>query len=635
MYSGPPYWLLLVAFLAVTQPGCTAPRPGATLTHERAVEYYVDRVDRTAYSVADDTPVAIPSEPRTISDPETQQTWWMPLIEAVHLALQNNRLIRTNNEFLAGGNRLLTNPDTVPSVYDLAIQESGVLVGNRGTSAALSDFDPRLTGSMTWGRDENIQNNLFLSGGLPPGSTLVEESADYSTRIEKVFATGGQIALTNDWNYSLNNSTARLFGSAYTGSVGLEYRHPLWAGTGTEFTQIAGPVGQINERVTGVSQGIIIARINADISATEFEGNVSQLLLDVTQVYWDLYLAYREYEIEKEARDSTEETWKQVKAKFETGIEGGSKAEEAQANEEYLVSKSRTELALAVLWETEGRLRRILGLPASDGRLIRPADEPETEKLHADWNASLAEALTLRTELRRQKASIRSLELQWKAACSLTKPRFDFVAGYSVNGFGDDLIASNDNDGTTAEGLRSATNTLLQGDQTSWDLGFILSFPFGVRAERAQAQNLQLRVVKARAALAAQELEISHELANAFNLLERWHTNAQTNLERQVAADRRVEAFEAEYESGRTALDSLLRARISQAQSRTEYARNIVEYNKALANLEYRRGTLFERCHVHIAERSDAPDEYLASDEREPLESEAPEDFGWSDSLGS
>jgi outer membrane protein TolC len=147
-------------------------------------------------------------------------------------------------------------------------------------------------------------------------------------------------------------------------------------------------------------------------------------------------------------------------------------------------------------------------------------------------------------------------------------------------------------------------------------LGFTFAVPLGVRAERAQVSNLELRVAKARTALAAQELEISHELANAFNLLERWHTNAGTSLERQGAASDRVNATTAEYESGRIPVDALLRARVSQAQAKIEYERSIVEYNKSIANLAFRTGTLYEHYSIRLAEAGALPE--LASERPEP-----------------
>jgi outer membrane protein TolC len=543
----------------------------------------------------------------------------MPLSEALHLAMSHSKILRDRLQFLSPGNALLNRPNFISnSVYDPAIQESEVLGGlgvagsRRGVEDALSDFDAQFTTTMLWGRNETVQNNRFLSGGLIPGNTLKDETAAFTSRLEKQMATGGRFAIVHNWNYSLNNIPSRLFGSAYTGTLRTEYRHPLWAGSGTEFTRIAGPVfrlGALTGIFQGVNQGVVIARIGNDISLAEFEANVRNLLNDVESLYWDLALSYHVYNSEIVGRNSALETWRQVKGRFEADLAG--RADEAQARDNYFESRARAEHALADLFETEGQLRRLIGLTVNDGRIIRSADEPSSAEYLPDWHISLAEALTRRVELRRQKWNIKSLELQLRAARSLTAPRLDFVSGYQVNAFGDKLLGQNDNDPTSAQGLSSAYETLTQGDQTGWNIGIEFSMPLGFRAAHARVRNLELRLAKARAILGTQELEISHELSHAFQQLDRWYGTAVTNFNRRQAAKDRVEAFEAEYLTGSlTTVDLLLRSQISLAQSEISYFRSLMEYNKAAAAIHYRKGTLLERNNVHLAENSWEPEAY-------------------------
>jgi len=392
-------------------------------------------------------------------------------------------------------------------------------------------------------------------------------------------------------------------------TFGIEYRHPLWAGAGTEFTRIAGPINSRTtiQNVPAVNQGVVIARIRTDISLADFEAAVLNLIRDVENVYWDLYLAYRTYDAEVVARNSALQTWREVKSKLDQGLPGGSAADEAQARDNYFETRARAEQALSNIYTTETRLRRLLGLPVNDGRIIRPATEPVTAEFNPDWRTCLVEALTRRVELRRQKWNIKSLELQLKAARSLTYPRLDFVSRYQINGFGDKLFGSN----SPAEPYKSAYDRLFHGDETGWGLGFEFSLPIGFRAAHAQVRNVELRLAKARAALAAQELEISHELAAALQQLDQAYVTAQTNFNRMRAAQRRVQAFEAEYKTGRTTLDLLLRAQISLAQAEIAYFSSLVQYNQALNELRFRKGTLLEDDNIYLAESLSEPQAYV------------------------
>src|SRR5690606_36195461 len=145
-----------------------------------------------------------------------------------------------------------------------------------------------------------------------------------------------------------------------------------------------------------------------------------------------------------------------------------------------------------------------------------------------------------------------------------------------VNGFGDRLLSSSD------ALQRSAYNSIANGDETGWNLGFEFTMPLGFRQAHAQVRNIELRLTTARAVLAAQELEISHELANNFRLLAQNYMTAQSNFNRYLAAKKRVEYYDAEVIAGTQTLDLMLRAQASRALAEQEYYRSLVNYNKSL-----------------------------------------------------
>ena len=560
------------------------------------------KIDYPDVHTAKNDAALLTQEPRRLGLPAKDDLWDMPLFEAVRLALENNPVVRNRAQFLRAGTGLLSDSSTV---FDPAIIDTETVQGQQGVEAALSEFDAQFSTSMIWGHDERIQNNLFTSGGLAPGSTLLEDTGAFNSRLQKQMANGGQVALNHNWDYQWNNQPGRLFGSTYIGKLEAEYRQPLLAGYGTEFTRIAGPYLRRDPfRATqSLDQGVLIARIRSDISIAEFQASVRNLLKDVEDLYWDLYLAYQVYDGEVIARNSTLQTWREVKGREKAGLPGGGAADESQARDNYFEARARTEQALADVYERETNLRRILGLQVNDGRVIRPSDDPMLAEYHPDWHLSLCEALTRRAELRRQKWQIKSLELQLVAAKNLTRPRLDFVSKYRVNGFGDQLFGEEDYDGRTRQGLQSAYESLTENDQTGWNMGMEFSMPLGFRAAHAQQRNIELRLARARSQLATQELEVSHELSNAFQSMARWNQVMRTNFSRFQASDDRVKAFEADYRAGRLpAVDLLLRAQISRAQANNEYYRSVVEYNKSVAGLHLRKETLLEHNNVQLSE---------------------------------
>jgi outer membrane protein TolC len=573
----------------------------ADLSHYRN---YTQQVEYPAVDQSTPFDVVNSDRPRTIKDRRTDDVWDLSLMEAIQTAVANNKIIRSRQQFLGQGISAVGQVQTA-SVYDPAIRETGFLFGTRGVEAALADFDTQFTTSLIMGRNNTVQNTLLPT----PGFNSTQNTGAFTSGLQKNFAGGGQFAINHNWNYLDSNQPGTLYPSAYSGNLQAQYRHPLWAGSGTEYTRIAGPVTNSFGGITGVTQGVSIARINTDISIADFENNVVTMVRDVEDLYWELYLAYRQYDADVANRDSSLRTWREVKAKMEVGASGGNASAEAQARENYFEIRSRVENSLANIYSVENQFRRLIGLAVNDGRIIRPADNPLEGEYVANWEVGLSEALTRRLELRRQKWQIKSLELQMIAAKSLTNPRLDFVGGYQLNGFGDNLTGSAQ-DGLTGPGYGSAYSNLLRGEQQAWNAGFQMSMPIGFRSAMAQLRNTELQLMKARAALAAIEQDISHEVADAIQKVDTAYVTARTNLDRRIASERRVEATTAEYDAGvrDATLDLVLRAQASKAAAEISLFTSLVRYNQAITELHLRKGTLLENNNISLAESAWVPE---------------------------
>ncbi len=73
-------------------------------------------------------------------------------------------------------------------------------------------------------------------------------------------------------NYDSNNAPANTFYSAWDSWVEGEMRQPLLQGGGLEFNRIAGPGS-----TPGVYNGVLIAKVNSDISDADFQDLTARL----------------------------------------------------------------------------------------------------------------------------------------------------------------------------------------------------------------------------------------------------------------------------------------------------------------------------------------------------------------------
>ncbi len=585
--------------------GCRAQQ--VTYFGDADLNHYRDKVLAVEYPNIDQaTPesVAFSQRPRTIKEPSQDDFWEMTLLQAVHTAVTNNKMIRSRLSAGPGtvnttNSALLTAPANVPSVYDPALRETGFLFGNRGVEAALADFDAQLNASTQWGNNATVQNSF---------GTFVNNSdtGSFTSSLSKTMANGGNFTVNHNWNYLSTNSPFVPLSSSYAGTTQAVYTQPLWAGAGVEYNRIAGVARSGLGSITGVSQGVSIARINSDISVADFELAVTQMVKDVEDCYWDLYLAYRNWDATVSNRKSVLRSWVEVKAKMDAGARGGSAADEAQARENYFTTQAQVEQALSDIFVTENQFRKLLGLAVNDGKIIRPHDDPMEAEFVMQWESSVLDALTRRAELRRQKWQIKSLELQLRAAENVANPQLNLVSAYQLNGFGSNLLQYGNN---TVNPYNSMYSTMGGANLQGWYAGLQFSMPVGLRTARMQLHNIELQLVKARATLSAQEQDINHDLAEAVQKIDAAYKIAQTQLDRKVAAVKRVDATTALYEVGArdennlgVTLDLVLRAQAANAAAEIAYFTSLITYNKAITEFHWRRGMLLDIDGINLAE---------------------------------
>ena len=607
-----------VTSLTLVASGC-APRQPFYFFEDGDLSHYVGSIQKLEYPDSDQPPLdeaAGAVEPLTLSNPSFDNIWELSLEEAIRTSLENGKVLRNLGGRFAsfGGPRpqtgepavsLLTAPGQTPTIYDPAITETEPF---RGVEAALALFDAQLTSSLTWER-QNRPQNVNPTGALIFQQKLLGDQGNWTSGIQKRSATGATWGFSNSTIYDNNTSPIREVPATWTTNYDFTFNQPLLQGAGVTYNRIAGPDPFDNILGRPLFRGVLLARINADISLADFEAGVRNLISDTEQSYWELYFAYRNLEARKAGRDSSLEAWRKVHALYVEQSRGGEADKEAQAREQYFFFRSEVEQALTDVYRCENRLRYMMGISASDGRLIRPSDEPTTARISFDWQQSLVEALSRSAELRKQKWVIKERELELVAAKNLILPRLDMVGRWRFLGMGEQLINQN-YDPYNADGGANpdplvgtdAYSTLFSGQFQEWQAGAQFQMPLGFRRELATVRHFQLQLARERARLQDEELEASHALVEAVRNVDTNFALAQTNFNRRVAAERQVEAVQAAYDANTVTLDQLLDAQRRRAEAESSYYRSLVDYNRSISQLHFRKGSLLEYNGVFLAE---------------------------------
>jgi len=531
-----------------------------------------------------DESIRATASPHTLRNVDDAATWDLSLDEAIQIALGNSRVMRDL------GGRVVSAPGASRTIFDPAIQETSPL---SGTEAALSAFDAQLNSRLFLNHNERTFNNFFFGGGA---ASFKQNAANFETEVSKQSAEGTAFALRNITTYDRNTSPVNRFPSAFETMFESEFRHPLLQGAGTEFNRIAGPGAR-----AGVYNGVLLARINTDVAIADFEIGVRDLVRDVEQTYWELCLAYRVLDAQRSNRDAALRIWRVLKTQLELGATA--RYDESLAREQYYSAEAAVEDALdggsatgLGVYGVERRLRRLLGLPVADGKVIRPVDEPKLTEFRFEWRDSLAQSFWRRPELRRQQWQIKRRELELVAARNFRLGRLDLVGLYRWRGFGDDLFGNpNVTNG-------SAMADLFSGDLQDWQMGVQYSNPIGNRLGNTAVRNAELLLARERALYRDQELLVSHELADAFAGLDRAYVVTKSNYNRRIASYEQVQVKQIRYDGGAEKLDFLLDAIRRATIADIAYYRALTDYNLALLQIDVARGTVLVQRGVELAE---------------------------------
>ncbi len=536
------------------------------------------------------------TSPNTLQDPSTLPAVEITLQEAIRTALANSPVLRSI------GGTIITQPAAMRTVYDPSLAHANPQFG---VEAALSAFDAQYTQSLFWNKVDAPRNlNPAAFGGGGPGGGVTnlfplytnQTLGTFNNEIRKRTATGASFALRNNVTYTRTDDPSRfsqLFPSAFTGFTEAEYRQPLMRGAGTTYNRIVG-----NSPIAGNYNGVLIARVNEDVALADFEAAVISMVSDVEQAYWELTAAYRILDATVKGRESALRGYQYLQVRADVGVEN--LGDLAQARSQYFEFQTQVQSALGGdtgLYQLEQRLRYLIGMPASDGTLLKTTTEPLDAKVVFDWNSALGQALVRRVEVRRQKYNVKRRELELTAARLNRRPQADFVGTYRWVGLGNHLIGNND--GPYNQNLFSSVTS---GQYQQWAAGVEFAAPIGLRAASNAVAHANLNLQRERALLNETELRISHDLSASARQIDLTYQLVETNYNRYLADLKQVDVLATRYETGTENINFLLQAQRRVVLSETAFYRAISNYNLAIRDFHQQKGSLLAYAEIGLAE---------------------------------
>lgn len=517
----------------------------------------------------DDAPPAT-TKPRSVLEPTTAERWALTMEAAKRLALENNKQIRVlrYQPGIAG-----TSVDTELAAFDAFFEMGGGwgetdrqvanLVQTFG-SAQNALRQNLFGGAAGFGRNTTTGAATQDGGGGVPGDNLIGFS--------KRNAAGGTTSINYALSYSRANpiSVFTAVNPTWTSEVRLGIEQPLLQGAGVEFNR----------------SRILIARAQQQLAVRDFDTNVQTLLRDVEIAYWQLYFSYQDLYSRETAMKQALVTWQNEASKLEIGT--ASAPDVAQARQQYELFRAARLQSLNGVLAADRSLRNLLGLAPDDGRQIVPQDEPVTTEYKPDWDVAVLEAMENRPDLSSQRFAIRAAEIELARQKNGLLPDLTVNASYIISGLDNQFDQSIDR--------------LTDNQFNDWFLGIRYRRQIGERAANAATRRAQLTLSRERARLQNLEHTIIHDLHAAYQNLIANYAVIQAEVDRRLAAARQLQGREDLYRQGSTTIDLVLQAQADFANALRDESLAIVQYNQALAQWEFAKGTMLINDNVTLAE---------------------------------
>ena len=361
--------------------------------------------------------------------------------------------------------------------------------------------------------------------------------------------------------------------------------------------------------------GIRIAQRNLNISESQFRQAVIDTINQVEKAYWDLKFALEDMEVKRHSMRLSQETMAQNKIRVEVGTMAPievttAEAEVASRHQDVLLAENALENSrdLLLLRLNQPKTSPLWVLP------VNPVDEPPFDPdLTIDLDAAIQDAYHNRPDLEQTQFLLDNDEdIVARAKDGL---RMDLTARgqyqrSGLSGKNTGQLIDTDNDGIPDLNIpaRSLSNDswtdsaqqLYDEVFDSWLVSLNLSIPLGNKQAKANYLNARLRQEQRREILDSQELDAVIEVRSAartvHNTVERVQAarvNVRLQRERLAAENKR-------YDNGMTTTFDLFQFQDDLTRAESQVSLALVDYNKALADLEAAKGTLARSRGVHV-----------------------------------
>ena len=449
-------------------------------------------------------------------------------------------------------------------------------------------FEPTLHLQATVTRNTSPATSQLI--GAQSLSTL---GGAYSLGFSQALDTGTTLGVDFVMNRNSSNSAFNTFNPSYTGLLRYSFSQHLLK-----------DYGRVNNR-----RQIRVAQNNQKISETQFERQLIDLVAQAQRGYWDLVFAAEDIKVKQRSMDLAQKTLSDNEIQVRIGTLAPIDVVQAESE----VANRRVQYVTSTYTEvqTQDQVKKLITSQGDPGLILaklipsqvvpkpQPSDVPPVEQ-------AIKIALENRPEIKQLQLDLQNKKIDLEYTKNQLLPAVDLFAAYNQNGVGGKETIRNGFGPTAPIVARSegsifdAFGQLFGYGYTGYSVGLSVQIPLRNRA--AQGENARAmtdeRIAEQR--ITSQAQQIALEVRNALTQVDMNRARIEAATKARELSERRLEAEQKKFDLGASTIRFVLEEQRNVAQAQTDELQAIVNYTKALVDIDRAMGMTLKKNNIEI-----------------------------------
>ena len=487
---------------------------------------------------------------------------------------------------------------------EIAIEDYNEDLNRQNIFRSKGFYDPRLRVEVGWTATENPARSILDAGqGIPVNTTGL---IYFDTSLVQNLPNGSSLTLNFNNNRFSTNSAFSFMNPSFGSNFAVSLRQPLWRGF----------------RKTQTRRELKLYNLETEISESQFQQKVAEIVQQVQNQYWELVFAIQSYEAIRKSMELAiiqhENNRKRVQIGVMASIEiTASRAEVATREQEMIQSE------VQIITAQNGLKRHLAPDPTAAiwNLTLIPTQLPQVQDLAITLDEAIARAMERRPELEQNRLLREQVEVDREYYRRDGRPTVDLVASLTNTGrageiFGSEFVDT-DGDGvpdTRLQNVPQPSNPFFGGFGNSWGqvfgfdyinytLGVSVEIPLRNRANEAERASLLIRDRQLASQRKNQQQVIIVEVRNAYESIATQRKRLEAARVARQLSEAQLEGENKRFQAGLSTNFEVLRYQRDLSQSQVQELKARVDYQQAVTDLEKAMYTIVDSNDIVLARR--------------------------------